>query len=89
MFSQKWTISLVKHGKFKAGVVQADGLGRLVLKTYFCVIIKWGSLVMSAGANPMNFWPIWSSCILLLVPLVETDNVLKRDTLCQGPEIGM
>jgi hypothetical protein len=27
MFIQKWTISLVKQGKFKEGVVPADGLG--------------------------------------------------------------
>jgi hypothetical protein len=26
----KWTISLVKQGKFKVGVVPADGLGRLL-----------------------------------------------------------
>jgi hypothetical protein len=33
MSSQKWTVSLVKRGKFKVGVVSADGLGRLQLKT--------------------------------------------------------
>jgi hypothetical protein len=31
MSSQKWTISLVKQGKFKVGVVPADGLDRLLL----------------------------------------------------------
>jgi hypothetical protein len=35
MTSQKWTISLVKQGKFKVGVVTADRLGRLLLKTIF------------------------------------------------------
>jgi hypothetical protein len=43
----------------------------LTTKKLFFVIIKWGSLTMAAGANPMNFWPIWSSliqkCILRLV----------------------
>jgi hypothetical protein len=53
MFIQKWTISLVKQGKFKEGVVPADGLG-----CFFFVFIKWGSLAMSAVANPMNFRPI-------------------------------
>jgi hypothetical protein len=37
MSNQKWTVSLVpmyvKQGKFKAGVVQADRLGRLLQKT--------------------------------------------------------
>jgi hypothetical protein len=50
-------ISLVKPGKFKIGVAPADGLGHLLLKTIF-VFIKWGSLSMSAGANPVNVWPI-------------------------------
>jgi hypothetical protein len=44
-------ISLVKQGKFKGGLVPADGLGRLLLKTIFCIYF-WGSLAMSAGANP-------------------------------------
>jgi hypothetical protein len=57
MTSQKWTNSLIKQGKFKVVVVPADGLGRLLLKTFF-VVIKWGSLAMPAGANPMNFHPI-------------------------------
>jgi hypothetical protein len=35
MSSQKWTISLVKQGKSKVGVVPADGLGHLQLKTMF------------------------------------------------------
>jgi hypothetical protein len=35
MFSQKWTISLVKQGKFKVGVVPADKLGHLLLITIF------------------------------------------------------
>jgi hypothetical protein len=63
----------VKQGKFKAGVVTADGLSLLLPITIF-LFIKWSGLSMSAGANPMNyFWPIWSSsmdkCILLLVRL--------------------
>jgi hypothetical protein len=33
----------IKQGKFKVGVVPADG---------------WCSFAMSAGANSMNFWPI-------------------------------
>jgi hypothetical protein len=53
MSTQKWTISLVKQGKFKVGVVPADLLGCLLLKTIFG-----GSLAMSGGANPMNYWPI-------------------------------
>jgi hypothetical protein len=57
MSSQQWTISLIKQGKFKVGAVPADGLGRFLLKLFF-VFIKLGSLVMSAGANRMNFWPI-------------------------------
>jgi hypothetical protein len=56
MSSQQWTIFLVKQGNFKVGVVPADGLGRLLLKHFF---IKWNSpSVMSAAANPMNFWLI-------------------------------
>jgi hypothetical protein len=35
------------QGKYKVGVVSANGLGRLLLKT--------GGLAMSAGANAMNF----------------------------------
>jgi hypothetical protein len=58
MSCQKWTISLVKQGNFKVGVVPADRLGRLLLKTIIFVFIKWGGLAMSAGANPMNFRPI-------------------------------
>jgi hypothetical protein len=46
-----------KARKIKVGAVPADGLGHLLCANIFC-IIKWGSLVMSAGANPMNFWPI-------------------------------
>jgi endo-1,4-beta-D-glucanase Y len=68
MSSQKWMISLVKQGKYK--VVPADGLGRLLL-TAFYKFIKRGSMAMSAGANPVYFPPILSSCmhkcILLLV----------------------
>jgi hypothetical protein len=30
--SKKWTVSLVKQGKFKVGVVSADRLGHLLLK---------------------------------------------------------
>jgi hypothetical protein len=50
MSSQKWAISLVKQGKFKVGVVPADGLGCLLRKKLFFVFIKWGSLAMTAGA---------------------------------------
>jgi hypothetical protein len=52
MSSQKWTISLVKQGKFKRGVVPADGQGRLLL---LFVIMEGGSLAMAAGANPTIF----------------------------------
>jgi hypothetical protein len=59
MFSPKRTISLVKQGKFKVGVVAADGLGHLLLHiNYFFVFIKCGSLAISAGAKLMNFQPI-------------------------------
>jgi hypothetical protein len=51
MSSQKWTVSLVKQGKFKVGVVPADGLGCLLLKTIF-VFIKWGSLAIQLGLTP-------------------------------------
>jgi hypothetical protein len=37
MSSQKWMIAFVEQGKFKVGVVPADGLGRLLLKTTFCI----------------------------------------------------
>jgi hypothetical protein len=63
MASQKGTISLVKQGKFKVHSCSPswkDGLGCLLLKTIIFVFIKWASLVMSAGANPKNFWQIWS-----------------------------
>jgi hypothetical protein len=50
---QKWTISLVKQGKFKIGIVPADVYGLLLLKTIF-VFIKYGSLAMSAVVNPIN-----------------------------------
>jgi hypothetical protein len=44
---KKQSISLVKQGKFKVGVVPADGQGRLPLKkTYFFVFINWGILDM-------------------------------------------
>jgi hypothetical protein len=53
MSSQKWTIFLVKQGKCKVGVVPADGLGRLLLKLFFLLLLhKWGSLAMSAGITP-------------------------------------
>jgi hypothetical protein len=58
MSTQKWMISFVKQGKFKVGVVPADGLGSLLLKTIFFLLFIWGSLAMSAAANTMNFWPI-------------------------------
>jgi hypothetical protein len=34
MSSQKWTISLLKQGKFKIGVVPADGPGCLLQKLF-------------------------------------------------------
>jgi hypothetical protein len=37
MSSQKWTIFLVKQGKFKEGIVPAEELGHLQLKTIFCI----------------------------------------------------
>jgi hypothetical protein len=55
MSSKKWTSSLVKQDKFKVGVVPAYGLGCLLLTPFYFVFIKWGSLAMSAGANPMTF----------------------------------
>jgi hypothetical protein len=47
-----------KQGKLDLGVIPADGLGCLQLKTFFWYLLKWGSLSMSAGVNPMNFWQI-------------------------------
>jgi hypothetical protein len=38
--SHKLTISLVKQGKFKVGAVPVDGLGRLLLKTIFCIFLN-------------------------------------------------
>jgi hypothetical protein len=38
MSNQKWAISLVKQGKNKEGVVPADGLDHLLLKTIFCIL---------------------------------------------------
>jgi hypothetical protein len=35
MSSLKWTVSLVKQGKFKEGVAPADRLGCLLLKSLF------------------------------------------------------
>jgi hypothetical protein len=54
MSSQKWTISLVKQGKFKVGAVPADGLGHILLKTFF-VFIKWGSQPCQLGLTPLIF----------------------------------
>jgi hypothetical protein len=34
MFGQKWMIFPVKQGKFKVGVVPADGQGHFLLKTF-------------------------------------------------------
>jgi hypothetical protein len=51
MSSQKLTISLVKQAKFKVGVVQADGLGRLLIYKTFFAFIKWWSRAMSSGAD--------------------------------------
>jgi hypothetical protein len=50
-------ISLVKQGKFKVGVIPGNRLGCLPQKHFF-VIIKRGSVPMSAWANLMSFWPI-------------------------------
>jgi hypothetical protein len=71
MSSQKWTVSLVKQGKFKNRCSPSWKTRSFNTKNYFFVFFKWGSLAMSAGANPMKFWLIWSSsmykCILLLI----------------------
>jgi hypothetical protein len=40
MSSQRWTIFLVKQGKFKVGAVPADGLVCLPLKTISFVLLK-------------------------------------------------
>jgi hypothetical protein len=40
MSGQKWMISLVKKGKFKVGVVPADGPGCLLLKTIFLHLLN-------------------------------------------------
>jgi hypothetical protein len=59
---KKRTITLAKQGKLI--IVPADRLGCLLLgKQYFLVLIKGGSLAMSAGAKTMNFQLIWSSCM--------------------------
>jgi hypothetical protein len=55
MSSQKWTLFLVKQGKFKVGVVQADGLGFLDFLNLLNGVVY---MAMSAGASPNNFWPI-------------------------------
>jgi hypothetical protein len=71
MSCQKWTIYLVKQGRFKVGVVPADGLGRLQLKTIISKFIKWGSLAMSDGAKSMNYGrsdcPAYIKASLLIV----------------------
>jgi hypothetical protein len=46
----------VQQGKFKVGVVPADRLGCLILS--FFVIMKGGTLAMSAGADTTIFRPI-------------------------------
>jgi hypothetical protein len=56
--NEKWTINPCRQGKLNLGVIPADRLGCFLLKTFFLVFIKWGSLSMSAGVNPMNFWLI-------------------------------
>jgi hypothetical protein len=64
MSGQIWPIHLVKQGKFNVVVVLADGLVRLLLKNEwgtFLYLLNGGSLAMSAGANPMDFRPVWSS----------------------------
>jgi hypothetical protein len=52
MSSQKWTISLVKQGTFKVGVVPADGLGRLLLKTIFVYLLNGVVLACQLGLTP-------------------------------------
>jgi hypothetical protein len=47
-----------KQGKLDLGVIPADELGCFFTENFFSVFIKWGSLSMSAGVNPMNFWLI-------------------------------
>jgi hypothetical protein len=49
-------ISHVKQGKFKVGVVPANGLGRLLL--IFLYLLNGVVSAMSAGANTTNFRPI-------------------------------
>jgi hypothetical protein len=51
----KRTISLVKQGKFKVGVVPAYTRGCLPLKNIFVGIMEGG---MPAGASPTIFGPI-------------------------------
>jgi hypothetical protein len=40
MSSQKWTISLVKQGKFKVGVFLADGPGHVLLKLFYFYLLN-------------------------------------------------
>jgi hypothetical protein len=80
---KKWMISLAKQGKFKVGVVPADGLGCLQLKTILKLFLyfQWASLARPAGANPMNFCPIWLSCLhkfILLLPSYYISMVLRH-----------
>jgi hypothetical protein len=56
MSSQKWTISIVKQGKFKVSVVPPD---HILQKNYFLYLLNGVVYVaMSAGANRMIFLSI-------------------------------
>jgi hypothetical protein len=57
---KKRTISLEKQGKFKVGVVPVDKLGCVLLR-YVFVIMKGGSLAISAVANTV----FWANLIVL------------------------
>jgi hypothetical protein len=56
--SKKWMISLVKQGNIKVGLHSPSGWTRLLTPKTIFLFIKWGSLAMSAGANPVIFRPI-------------------------------
>jgi hypothetical protein len=60
---------LIKMDNFPCKVIQVQSRwspgwqSRLFTTKTVFVFNKWGSQAMSAGANPMNFWPIWLFCI--------------------------
>jgi hypothetical protein len=84
--NKKRAISLVKQGEFKVGECRylhsPSWRTSLFTAKNFFVWIKSGSLSMSAGANPMNFRPIWSpcqhKCILFLVKTTRIAGELNR-----------